>query len=125
MSAQAPSARLAPQDFYRQLDWLRDEWGQGDVFTMMKKVTRLRRLYEHLPERYYTAAVDVLDRLKRYDDAPDTPYHERIRELVEIVRAWDQSRPPLHRCPECGIERRGHRDLRLHRSVVHDVQGNA
>lgn len=122
VSATAPLDRLSPADFYRQLDWIRDEWESTDEWAMSRKLSRLRSLYEHLPERHWKQAEQILTTLGLARLVRGSSYANALRQLADIVREWDRARPPLLDCPECGIQIRGHRPLATHRYVVHDVE---
>jgi hypothetical protein len=125
VTAQAPLDRIAPQDFYRQLDWVRDEWDSSDEWQMTAKLTRLHRHFEHLPSRYYEQAVPLLEQLGHARLVNGKPWRQTIRQLADIVSAWNRARPPLLECPECGHTLRGHPALKSHRYVVHDVEDAA
>jgi hypothetical protein len=125
VSVTAPLDRLAPPDFYKQLDWLRDEWETTDEYGVAMRLQRLRRTFEHLPTRYWREAEPLIDRLGRARLANGKPWHILIRQLADIVSAWDRARPPLLGCPECGVTLRGHPALSSHRYVVHYVEDAA
>lgn len=119
MSAQATRDRLAPQDLYRLLDWLRDEWDAVDEWYAAKRLQRLRRNFEHLPSRFWDRARPLIEELGRGRLSRDFPYQAKIRALSELVSEWERSRPPLLSCEVCGIEIRGHRSMFLHLATVH------
>jgi hypothetical protein len=118
VTAHAALDRLAPQDFYRQLDWIRDGWN-GDEDVMARKLSRLRRTFEHLPTRYYEQSTAPLEVLARARIANDVPWQSALRQLVDIVNEWDSSRPPILDCEVCGIAVRGHPALSNHYMIVH------
>lgn len=121
MSAQAPLDRLAPQDMYRLLDWLRDDWETCDEVDNARALTRLRRHFEHLPTPFWDRARPLLLELATSRLYKGRPWRQTIRSLSELVSEWERSRPPLLACPECELEVRGHRALEAHRYVVHEV----
>ena len=118
VSARAALDRLAPEDIYRQLDWLRDEW-EGDEYEIARKLTRLRRTLEHLPARYYERTHAPLETLARARIANGVPWRGALLELGALVSEWDRSRPPLLECEVCGIGVRGHPALANHYEIVH------
>jgi hypothetical protein len=118
MSGRATLERLSPRDFYRQLDWVRDEWG-GDEYKMAQKLTRLRRTYEQLPSRYYERAVVELAIVSRARVVNGVPWQLALRQLADIVGDWDRCRPPQLDCEVCGIAVRGHPALANHYEIVH------
>lgn len=122
MTAHAALDRIEPRDFYRQLDWIRDEWDACSEPDMSRHLDTLRRTLEHLPSRYYEASRPIFEQLGYCRLMRDPPYHARILDLVDLIRQWDRERPPLLECPECGLTMRGHRSLATHRLVVHQVE---
>lgn len=113
---------MAPQDLYRILDWLRDEWNAADEYVVVQRMLRLRRHFEHLPSRFWERARPLLEELGRGRLSRDFSYQEGIRSLSEIVSEWDRARPPLLSCEVCGIDIRGHYALKNHLLIVHDLE---
>jgi len=122
VTATAPLDRLSPQDFYRLLDGLRDEWETLDEYVVARRLQNLRRMYEHLPTRFWTLAEPLLKDLGMARVANGRPWYATLRQLSEIVATWTRAQPPLLSCPECGHDVRGHQALETHRYVVHDVE---
>lgn len=118
MSARAPLDRLAPQDIYRQLDWIRDEWA-CDEYEFAHKLARLRRTFEQLPSRYYERTREPLVVLVRARIVNGVPWQAALLELGALVSEWDHSRPPVLDCEVCGVALRGHPALANHYDIVH------
>jgi hypothetical protein len=116
--------RLSPRDIYRQLDWLRDEWS-GDEVEVARKLVRLRRMFEHLPARYYERATGPLEELAHARLVSGGDYSTPLRQLAELASEWDRSRPPLLTCECCGLTVRGHQILKQHLWAIHDRGGDA
>jgi hypothetical protein len=110
--------RLSAQDFYRQLDWLRDEWAD-DVEKNAKKIVRLRKMFECLPARYYESALPHLKWLALHIDAEWDSAAGSAISLQLLVSDWNRNRPPLLECEACGIAVRGHPALANHYMIVH------
>lgn len=92
MSATAvPYDRLTPQDFYRQLDWIRDEWG-CDEYEFARKLQRLRRLYDRLPDPYHARALPHLHALGWARIITGTGYHGALLGLRAIASEWGRSK---------------------------------
>ena len=89
--ARVPHDRLAPQDFYRQLDWIRDEWG-CDEYEFARKLRRLRQTWRRLPAPFYQRGLPLLDELGRYRLLREPPYHCAVALLRQIVSEWGRSR---------------------------------
>jgi hypothetical protein len=121
MSARAPLDRITPRDFYRQIDWLRDEWND-DELQVARKLCRLRRLFEHLPTQFWQRAQVQLAVVSRARIANGVPWDQALTELGAIVSEWDNTRPPQLECSECGLIVRGHRRLLNHRLSVHGIE---
>lgn len=85
--ASVPYDRLTPQDFYRQLDWIRDEW-DCDEWEMAKKLLRLRRLCERLPDPYYAQTVPHLHALGWARVVNGLAWRGDLLELGRIVSEW-------------------------------------
>jgi len=110
--------RLTARDFYRQLDWMRDEW-PDDVERNAKKVVRLRQLFEQLPSRYYELAAPDLQYLALHIDYPVATVAPAMLRLQLLASEWNRGRPPLLECEACGVEVRGHPALANHYMIVH------
>jgi hypothetical protein len=121
MSAHAPLDRITPRDFYRQIDWIRNEW-VDDEFRMAQKLCRLRRAFEHLPTKFWERAKVQLGIVARARIVNGVPWDQALTELGAIVTAWDNTRPPQIECETCGLIVRGHRRLLEHRSLVHGIE---
>lgn len=115
--ASSPLERLDPADFYRQLDWIRDEWASSDEHAMAAKLVRLRRLLEHLPDRYWLEAEPLLERLGRSRVVNGLEHERTLRSLADLIGEWSRSRPPLLECPSCGISVRGRHGLEQHQEL--------
>jgi len=114
--------RLSPPDFYVRLDRLRDEW-PDDVERNGARVAKLRRLFEHLPSRYYEEAAPLLKFLALHIDYDLEVVAPTIVNLTLLVSTWNAGRPPVLECEVCGVELRGHPALRRHYETVHpDVE---
>jgi hypothetical protein len=121
MSAHAPLDRLAPRDFYRQIDLVRDNW-QGDERAMSKRIMRLRQMFAHLPISYFQRAQPLIAEVAVARVAEGRQWQDALRGLAAIVTDWNRDRPPLLECPECGLLVRGHRRLLNHRLSVHGIE---
>jgi hypothetical protein len=121
MSAHAPLDRLAPRDFYHQIDQIRANWTANE-HAMSLQVIRLRRLFEHLPSPYCERAKAPLAVVARARIVNGLPWENALRELCAIVADWNSHRPPLLECDECGLIVRGHRRLLNHRVSVHGIE---
>jgi len=121
VTAQAPLDRLAPEDFYRQLDHVRDDW-DADEWRIARKLTKLRRLYEQLPLRYWDRAQPLLGVLVRARIANGQPWQAALLQLRAVVSEWDRARPPLLDCEICGVPLRGHPALANHYEIVHPLE---
>lgn len=113
--------RLSPQDLYRQIDWLRDEWNDHEE-VVAKKIVRLRRTLEHLPSRYYERSVPLVESLCRARLVRNADYLPTLRALGELVSEWDRNRPPLLTCEMCGVNVRGRDSMNRHLWLVHDIE---
>lgn len=118
MSASAALDRLSPQDIYRQLDWLRDEW-ECDEYEFTRKLQRLQRTFGHLPSRYYERTAAPMKVLARARIVNGVPWRGALLELGALVSEWDRSRPPVLDCEVCGVALRGHPALANHYDIVH------
>jgi hypothetical protein len=87
-----PYDRIAPQDFYRQLDWIRDEWNDRDEYRMTQKLQRLERLYRRLPTKYYEAALPIISDLGWDRVIAKRPWRSHLMELRGIVSQWHRER---------------------------------
>ena len=110
--------RLSPRDFYRQLDWIKNEWAE-DEHDMARKLDRLRQTFEHLPSRYYERSLPHLAVLARARVVNGVPWKDALLDLRALVSEWDRCRPPQLDCEVCGITVRGHPALTNHYDIVH------
>jgi hypothetical protein len=92
MTAETRIDRLAPQDFYRQLDWIRDEWHDPDEYLFTRKLVRLERTYQRLPARYYEAAVPLIVDLGWDRVIAKRPWRSHLMQLRGIVSQWHRER---------------------------------
>jgi hypothetical protein len=117
--ALAPLDRLSAKNFYERLDWLREDWGKDETY-IAKRLVTLRRMFEHLPSRYYERALPLLGVLARARIVNGEPWKAALLELRRLVSEWDNQRPALLECEVCGIEVRGHPAMKNHLMLVHD-----
>ena len=110
--------RLSPRDFYRQLDWIRDEWSD-DELQIAWKLHRLRRLLEQLPEPFYSQARPKLRELEQARIYAGRPWQQTLRTLADLIGEWNQARPALLECEVCGLEVRGRSRLAGHLELFH------
>lgn len=87
-----PYDRTAPQDFYRQLDWVRDNWDAATEPEMTRKLQHLRRLCDVLPGRYYEQAKPLVAALGYCRLQRVSPYQARLVDLCDVIRAWAAER---------------------------------
>src|SRR5215469_15901405 len=96
MTRTVPYDRIAPQDFYRQLDWIRDEWDDRDEYLMTKKLQRLERTFRRLPTTYYDRARPLIIDLGWCRVISDRPWRAILLELRAIVSDWGRTRRALN-----------------------------
>ena len=112
--------RLTAHDFYRQLDWLRDEWGDDEV-KVARKILRLEQTCAQLPAAYYERTHAPIALIKRARIVNGVDWRGALLALGGIVSDWERSRPALIACPDCGATVRAGAGLANHRYIFHDA----
>ena len=86
-----PYSRISPPDFYRQLDWIREEW-VCEESVMTRKLERIERLFAELPDRYFDQAVPLLRDMGRARIVAGEEWRGILLQLGRIVSEWGRSR---------------------------------
>lgn len=116
-----PRDRLAPQDFYNRLDWIRDEWSQDEI-QMSPKLCALRRLVEHLPSPWHERAMEHVREIERARIVANVDWREAVARLRCLISERNAVRPAAIRCDFCGITSRGRVAHLEHLEYVHGVK---
>ena len=85
-----PYKRLAPQDLYHMIDWVREPW-EDEERDWVRRFERLRWHFEELPKPYKTQARPHLDVVWRARLVNGQPWQAALVQLGAIANAWGKS----------------------------------
>jgi hypothetical protein len=113
--------RLSAVDLYHFIDWVRDDWHDDEV-AVTRRLVRLRRHLELLPDPYGMSALAALATVERARVVNGEPWRAALVQIASEVAAWDRSRPPLTVCGVGGCQIAYLEPARLHehRQLLHD-----
>ena len=96
MSNVIPYDRISPNDFYKQLDTIHEQWYVLTEPEMTRQLQFIRSMVDRLPGRYYELARPLVAALGYCRLQRNSPYEARLVDLRDVIREWAGERelPP-------------------------------